>query len=143
MNTNTNKILRRFRLSFEALPASSRPDGLMADLPGARHWEIVLRTDDHPFPMRTYFTQGAAHTSAPEALEVLQCLASDANTFTQVIDALDLAAEYGWPLETDRDRDYVRAIYRACGETYEALGRLLGESDRAALLELDFDSLDE
>ena len=93
---------------------------------GARHWLIILRHDN--LFIDVPFTQGSAHTTAPTAADVLECLASDA-------DVMDHESFETWASDFGLDTDSRAAerTYRACLDQTLNLRRFLGEDAFAEL----------
>ena len=157
MSTPAKKFMKDNGLAFRAVRVDSRPDGL-GDIPTGpdhmvnktwaevenrhrRHFRVEFRTLASDFALVTFFSQGSAHTEAPTATEVLECLAIDARSVVDCTDVLDFAAEMGFASD-DLWHDVVenlRKTFNACNSTLDQLDALLGEDAREELLDLDFD----
>lgn len=93
----------------------------------ARHWLVTLRSGR--YSMRVAFSQGSAHTEAPTAADVLDCLASDAAGANEV-DFENWCAEYGY----DTDSRKTNRIYKTIKRQSAKLRAMLGTSNYETLL---------
>lgn len=71
--------------------------------------------------------------AAPDAAEILRCLALDASTYDEARDAAEFVHTFG-DTSTEENTRASLASYEACGQTFRELAELLGEDGRAALL---------
>jgi hypothetical protein len=95
---------------------------------GASHWKCTFRKGQRQ--MTTYFSQGAAHTKAPKAADVLNCLASDAGTIDNARSFEDWASELGY----DQDSRKAERIHKACLRETDKLEDFLGRTAFDTLL---------
>jgi hypothetical protein len=95
---------------------------------GAHHYKVTLRRGKARLTVP--FTMGAAHTKPPTAIEVLGCLASDAQTMVNCQDFEEWAGELGF----DKDSRKSEKTYNACLRQTEKLKKFLGEELFQSLL---------
>lgn len=101
----------------------------MSDMgPGSRHWLVTLRAGR--FSMRVPFSQGSAHTEAPAAADVLNCLAMDAAGFENARSFSEWCSEYGY----DVDSRKAEHIYKTVARQTAKLRALLGQDNYETLL---------
>lgn len=125
MNTRDFALKHQIRMTVEQI--ASRPD--RADFgPGATHWRCVFRFEGRR--MTVLFSQGAAFTSDPAMVDVLDCLASDASGVESARGFEDWCGDFGY----DTDSRKAEATYRACRKQWASLQRLLGADLAAELL---------
>jgi hypothetical protein len=96
--------------------------------PDSRHWLVTLRAGR--FSMRVPFSQGSAHTKAPTAADVLDCLAMDAAGFENSRSFDDWAREYGY----DTDSRKAHKIYTVISRQASKLRAMLGQDNYKTLL---------
>jgi hypothetical protein len=94
----------------------------------ASHWRITFRINAASF--ETYFSQGSAHTEAPTAADVLDCLASDASTVTD-LDFEEWAGELGYNPDSIKDLH----TYNVIKAQSDALKLFLGDTGYRELIE--------
>ena len=94
----------------------------------ARHWRCTIsrrRTGTHGAThaprMIVMFTQGPGHSSQPTLPEVLDCIASDAATYTDARGFESWCSDYGYDTDSRKAFATWQAIQRQCA----ALDRLL------------------
>jgi hypothetical protein len=92
-----------------------------------RHWRVTLRRGKARLVVP--FSQGSAHTKPPTAIEVLGCLASDAQETDETFE--DWCGYYGY--ETDSRK--AEKTYKAVKKSAADLKRFLGDGLFRALLE--------
>src|ERR1051325_1746512 len=91
------------------------------------HWKVTLRHNGHT--MTTYFSMGYGHNGkAPQAEDVLDCLASDSAGIDN--DFEDWCREYGY----DSDSRAAERIYNTCTRQSAKLRKFLGEDPYQQLL---------
>jgi hypothetical protein len=76
------------------------------------------------------FSQGSAHTEAPTAEDVLDCLASDASSIENARSFEDWAGEMGY----DTDSRKHEKVYNACVKSRDDLREFLGKEAFESLL---------
>ena len=111
MNTATQTLdgwARDAGLSIVAEEVSSRPDGFGMGGDGWTHYHVRLATVEHPDGVRTFWSQGPAHTAPPTAVDVLEALLSDYAMGAGCRDMWDMAAEFGMPATADEGRTLER-----------------------------------
>ena len=120
-------------LRITATPADDNP--AMQDSGNMDHWRVRLRSK-YGRSMSFVFSKGFGHHGArPTAVEVLDCLASEAAGIENASDFEDWAAEYGYEADSRRaERTYKTTVQQA-----ESLRRLL-DWDTAAYQALLFDT---
>lgn len=96
--------------------------------PGARHWVVTLRAGR--FSMRVPFSQGSAHTEAPTAADVLDCMASDAAGYENARSFEEWCSEYGY----DTDSRSAERIYHTVAKQSARLKAMLGADNYEVLL---------
>jgi len=100
----------------------------------ASHYKCTFRLNRKR--LTTYFSMGMAHTHAPTAAEVLECLASDSATVENARDFEDFAADLGY----DSDSRTAEHLYQTIQRQAEKLERFLGADRYHTLLwEIDRD----
>ncbi len=102
----------------------SMDDGATMD-----HWRCTIRAGKSR--MSLVFSMGSGHRGKrPELANVLDCLASDASGYENVLAFEDWCAEYGY------ETDSIRALktFRAVKRQSERLQKLLGDSAYQTLL---------
>ncbi len=96
------------------------------------HWRCVLRSTNQPRKsMLVIFSMGSGyHGKPPTAVNVLDCLASDAVGYENAKDFADWLSEYGFDLNLDDEaqRRQYRRSYAATGKQVEGLQRILGDA---------------
>ena len=128
--TERNQIVAKAdRLSADPRPGPSS----WKDSKGARHWMVTLRQEGrgNPRTITTPFSQGAAHTKAPTAADVLCCLAMDASGYDNARNFEDWVLELGYsPDSRSAERDY-----HTVAEQAKALRQFLGDALYRELLQ--------
>jgi hypothetical protein len=94
---------------------------------GSRHWKVTLRKG--AARLTVPFTQGSAHTKTPTAIDVLSCLASDAQSADYTF------AEWCSELGFDADSRSAEKTFKAVKKQSAALRRFLGDGLFRALLQ--------
>lgn len=98
-------------------------------MPAMDHWRVRLQRPGKR--MSTYFSMGAGHHGkAPEAADVLDCLASDSAGVENAQGFDDWASEYGY----DTDSRKAHKTYIICKRQAERLQKFLGDEAYNALL---------
>jgi len=93
----------------------------MEDSAHMDHWDAVLAMGGES--MHTYFSMGSGHNGkAPEAADVLDCLASDASGIENAQPFEDWAGEYGY----NEDSRKAEKIYYTCITQSKVLKSFLG-----------------
>lgn len=101
----------------------------MSDSKDMDHWKVVLHAGRSR--VTTYFSVGYGHNGkAPEAPDVLSCLADDAAGVTNAQSFEDWCSEYGY----ESDSRKAERIYKACEHSAAKLHKLLGDSAYETLL---------
>jgi hypothetical protein len=117
------------RASLEWADANPHMDGMPA---GSTHWKVTLRRKGGR-RMTVYFSMGPAHTSEPEAAEVLDCLASDASGYDNARSFEDWCSEYGY----DSDSRKAERTYKTIEKQREKLFSFLGDDYDKVLFHTD------
>lgn len=87
------------------------------------HWKCVFRitTNGRASRLTTYFSMGSAHNGkAPNAAEVLDCLASDASGATGSFE--DWCSDYGYDTDSRKAEKTYKIIQRQSGKLRAFLG---------------------
>lgn len=112
----------------------------MPDWKDADHWLCVLTRIDgeEEFSLTTPVSKGSGHKGvAPNAAEVLSCLASDASSYENADDPSEFAHEFGYT-----DKNEATRVYHACGESRRNLYRFLtSEHYEELLYEVHYEEL--
>jgi hypothetical protein len=117
-------------ITADAVPTDHNPN--MDDSATMDHWRVTLRRPGKK--MTVYFSMGSGHNGkAPEAADVLDCLASDASSVDNARDFADWASDYGY----DTDSRKAHKTYTVCKRQAERLKKFLGESYDAILFETE------
>lgn len=95
--------------------------------PDSRHWKVTLRRG--VARLTVPFTQGAAHTKPPTAMDVLGCLASDASGAGESFE--EWCSNFGY----DADSRKAKRTYDAVKSQTSKLKTFLGDGLFRALLE--------
>ena len=96
----------------------------------ASHWFCTFSSNTMKHGLKSYFSQGAAHTKPPTAEDVLDCLASDASGVENARSFDDWADEYGY----DADSRKAERTYNLCCKQTDNLRTFLGKTDFDRLL---------
>lgn len=119
-------FVNRYHITASARLVDANPN--MTDMPeGSTHWRVTLRMMGRQ--MTTSFSMGPAHSHEPTAVEVLDCLVSDAAGYESARDFADWCAEYGY----DEDSRKAERTFKAIGEATKRLRRFLGATYEEAL----------
>lgn len=95
-----------------------------------RHFHVTLRhADNTRKPLTTYFSQGSAHTKAPTAMDVLNCLAQDAQSAGYTFE--EWCSELGF----DSDSREAEKTFRTVQKQSAELKKFLGDELYRALLD--------
>jgi hypothetical protein len=116
-------------LAMTAKPVDRNPSLLDASMD---HWACTLRNTHSKRTMRVLFSMGSAHHGRPpELVEVLDCLASDAQGSDQSFEGW--CAEYGY----DSDSRKTFTLYRRIGRQANRLKALCGHHYDTLLYETE------
>lgn len=124
------KLADEIHLTCESVLVDENPN--MSDMPsGSAHYKVKLRAriDGRTRSLTTFFSMGPALCKEPEAVEVLDCLVSDAAGIENARDFTDWAQEYGY----DPDSRKAEKIYRVCVRQSDKLAVFLGPLFQRAL----------
>jgi hypothetical protein len=125
MGTTIKAFCAKHRIRCESSMVDSNPN--MDDWRGASHYRVTLRA--HGRQMSTFFSMGAAHCHEPEAVDVLDCLLSDASSIDNCSGFDDWAAECGM----DTDSRKAERTYNTVMAQTAKLKTFLGELYDAAI----------
>lgn len=125
-------FIKANKISLQPVRVENRPSG-GGDWKGAdRHWACLLlcgkTVSGFPRAINVWFTQGAGHTKAPTAADVLDCLASDAQTGAQDF------AEFCADMVGDPDSIKARKTWKSCRKTARRLDFLLTSASLHSLV---------
>ena len=95
----------------------------------ASHWKCTI-VGPKLRKLTVYFSQGSAHTSEPTAVDVLDCLASDAVGVENAHDFEDWCREYGYDIDSRKAERTFKTIERQA----DGLKRVLGPEAYKTLL---------
>lgn len=123
-------FVNRHRIRMEVEWTDTNPNMAADDkwMASARHFRCILRRGRHQ--MTVPFSQGQAHEKEPTALDVLDCLASDACGVDNAGTFEDWCAEYGY----DTDSRKAEKTYNTCVKQASKLRDLLGDEAYESLL---------
>lgn len=116
--TNTRDFVTEHNITAEAARVDQNPN--MDDSGNMDHWRVVLKRPGGK-RMSVYYSMGIGHHGkAPEAADVLDCLASDGTTETFE----DWCADFGY----DSDSRKAHRTYTLCKRQDARLWKFLGEA---------------
>lgn len=105
-------ILDSMGFGFHHGPVQSRrDDDMLSDMP--RHFKCTISRHSKSYDF--WYSQGSAHTSAPDFFDVFSSLLQDANGYED--DFSDWCATYGY----DDDSRKAEAIWKSCKECRDSL----------------------
>ena len=120
-------ILREMGVALELTRVRMRPDA--GDWhAGSQHFSFKVSRAGREYS--GHYSQGQAHTAAPDLCDVLAALLMDSSGADQPFE--DWAADLGF----DPDSRKAESVYNACGETLAALERMFSADDLNDLREL-------
>ena len=138
------EFARKHRVNMTATLVESNPN--MDDMPaGSTHWSCELRRSLDvrgaqgrrlKRTLTVPFSMGSAHCKEPTAVDLLDCLASDACTVENAGSFEEFARELGY----DEDSRKAERTFQTCQKQTEKLKQFLGE-DAFALLVFDTERL--
>lgn len=142
--TTLADLIARDGITADVTQGTGEPKGM------ARTFTVTLRRVDYSralsyWPgterqsMSVPFGQGSAHTEDPTALDVLDCLISDAWTVGDAVDFDEWADDFGGDMTTAAGRRAARATWDAIEAQTEELRRFLGDADFRTYMEADRD----
>lgn len=99
----------------------------------ATHYKVTLKCRGGK-QITTYFSMGLAHTSEPEADDILNCFALDSSGIENNSTFDDWADEYGYNEDHDPGFYNAQTIYRACVTQAAKVKRWLGQEKYEELL---------
>lgn len=128
-----DEFIQKYHVKCEAIRVAGRhdvdDDGESSWSADARHWSVQLtRTERRGPGFVLSFSQGSAHTKAPNARDVLDCLASDVSGIDQPFESW--ASDLGY----DPDSRKAERTYQQIKRQAKRLEDLLGAEGVAALL---------
>lgn len=127
MTTQTlAQFIRKNNIRASVEWADANPN--MPDWSDANHFKVTLRAGRHQ--MTVPFSMGYAHSDEPTAVDVLDCLASDAASIENARSFEDWADELGY----DPDSRKAYSTYTTVQKQADQLKRLLGDEAYRALL---------
>ena len=102
---------------------------------GASHWSVQFRFEGMGAEMNartfeTYYSMGAAHTKAPKAVDVLNCMAMDASSVENARSFEEWASELGY----DEDSRRAEHTFKLCETQAQELKAFLGAERYEELL---------
>lgn len=126
--TTIDAFITEQKITMTVKSRDATPDESESFGAGASHWTCTLRIGRRR--MSTPFSMGAAHTTEPEARDVLNCLASDALTVGFAASFEEWCAELGY----SADSRAAERTYRATRRQAERLCAVLGDEAYKTLL---------
>lgn len=120
---------QRFGITFNCTQVARRPDGMMEENYITRHFHCKIKCGKRSFGL--YFSQGSAFTQPPTLADVLNAIASDAQSYENARDFADWGSWYG----CDTDSRKAKKIYKAVKRQAEQLKRTIGEEAYKVILE--------
>ena len=133
MNT-VQKFIQTHGITATATRVDSNPN--MTDmLAGSRHWSVLLSRIDTDAKMTVVYSQGPANTQPPTAIDVLDCLASDAAGWDNAPNFEDWCGEYGYDTDSRKAERTFNAVEKQSRELEAFLSNdqyndLLWETER-------------
>ena len=113
------QMVKLSRISMTADRCDSNPN--MQDVENMDHWKCVLRRPGHS--MTVYFSMGYGHNGkAPEAADVLDCLASDASSIENTKGFEDWCSAFGY----DTNSRKAEKAFKTCEHQAERLKNFMG-----------------
>ena len=107
--TTLQEFITAHGITATATPTDGNPN--MTDMPaGSRHWSVLLSRADTDKKMIVKFSQGPAHTEPPTAMNVLNCLASDAAGWDNAPNFEDWCGEYGFDTDSRKAERAFNAV---------------------------------
>lgn len=132
MSATMQEFIKDLGLTATAARVDKNPN-MTSETP-MDHWRVVLKYKDGglvPLKMTVYFSMGTGHKGkAPEAADVLDCLASDAAGVENARSFEEWASEYGY----DTDSRKAHKTYTLCKREAERLLKFLGPTTYNDLL---------
>jgi hypothetical protein len=129
MTQTINQFVNRSNIRMSCDWADTNPNIDPKDWArGTSHFRCTFRRGRKQ--MSTYFSQGPAIAGEPKAVDVLDCLASDAAGIDNARHFEDWCGEYGY----DTDSRKAERIYEACRKQAMKLENFLGAELYQALL---------
>jgi hypothetical protein len=124
------EFIASYGIKMSVTQVDARPDNSASQWDSsASHYRCTI-TADKKGSMRTYFSQGSAHTAPPTLDSVLECLGMDA--YTLDFDFADFCSEYGY----DEDSRKAKKIFDTCVRLSKSLKRILGNTGFRELMEI-------
>lgn len=128
-STPLSKFVEKHGIKFAAHRVSERPDGLMSENEGQRHFRCQIRKLGFRPSFGLYFSQGSAHTQPPTIEDVLDCLVSDASGYenaavntTPQTAFNEWAIEYGYDIDSRAAEKIFKTIERQANQLKRVLG---------------------
>lgn len=122
MDTQTFIAREGITMTAVKVPANPNMDGDAEWSAQASHYYVTFSRAGSPEKLVSYFSQGSAHKRAPQAEDVLDCLASDAASVENARGFEDWADELGY----DTDSRKAERTYDVCRQQANHLRRFLG-----------------
>lgn len=121
------EFIERHEIKFSTTRVARNPH--MTDMPvGSTHWRCKITVSGRSMSMP--FSQGPAHTDKPTAVDVLNCLASDAASVDNARSFEEWASDLGY----EPDSRKAERTYRVIEKQRDALKRVLGAEAMRVLL---------
>ena len=121
------KLARKIGLRIESEMVGENPSN--PDWTDAYHYKVTLYRNNPRRQLTTHYSMGYAHCYEPVAVDVLDCLISDASSIDYAMGFEDWAADFGY----DTDSRKAERIYKACESIGHKVKKFLGSQWDAAM----------
>lgn len=127
---NLDQFVKDNQITARAYPAKINPNAVGFGA-GAKHWTVVLKLGGWTGEKKISvpFTQGSMLHDPPTAVDVLECLVSDSQTWENTTTHYEMCEEYGMTPSEDTERTYI-----VMGEQARNLKQFLGNDRYRELL---------
>ena len=103
---------------------------LTEDFPDADAWDVTV-TNPRGQTLTQKYYKGSAHKgAAPEVMEFMNALVSDADCVAHRDSVEEFAADLGYEIDTPEELWHVTKIYKACQKTAQRLETFLTWQER-------------
>jgi len=122
--TTINEFIKANQITIASSEVHANPNMADGDKWQANHYSITLRRMSRADTLSTFFSKGVGLKGSPTAAEVLDCLASDAQSVDSARDFEEWAYEFGY----DTDSRKAEQVYNSCVKGQKELRRFLGDN---------------
>lgn len=121
---NIHEFIKANQITITSSKVHTNPNMASGDKWQANHYSVTLRRMSRHDTLSTFFSKGIGLKGSPRVDEVLDCLASEAQSVDFARDFEDWASEFGY----DTDSRKAEAVYTACVKGQKELRRFLGDN---------------